>query len=394
MAKVTVRRMFDYDPLDLAVNFYNVVTDQFGADPFLGLRRRFRTVPVQYMTVKVGPGQEGNIVVGGFKIKNMKGEFFLDGNTVDSVVDKEEKSRVEGLLAAVDRRLQTSSLYRGKPVAIAWRAFKDAVMPYGDFLEGINISSDSLVYNPKVLQDLKDQVWTVLQKSDLCRRNGIRLQRKILLSGKFGSGKTMAAILTMKIALENGWTPFYLVPTPQIDTGMLINYAMDISKKYTPAVLILEDIDREQRMGDKFVLGGLMNKLDGILSKNSEILVIMTTNHNDRIAGGLQRPGRIDRIINFDQFDSQDIERLLKLVIPGDMLDANINWDIVAEEARDYPPAFLNNGVATSAKLMAISRSDNDKPFPINQEMLVQICRDLRGQYQACMKELQMGFSA
>ena len=50
-------------------------------------------------------------------------------------------------------------------------------------------------------------------------------------------------------------------------------------------------------------------------SKDSEIIVVFTTNFKDKIAGGFQRPGRIDKTISFNDFTPQDTERLLKVVI-------------------------------------------------------------------------------
>lgn len=72
------------------------------------------------------------------------------------------------------------------------------------------------------------------------------------------------------------------------------------------SIILLEDIDaifqgresvQEKRDGGQSVtFSGLLNALDGVRSQEGRIL-IMTTNHKDKLDPALLRPGRADRCI-------------------------------------------------------------------------------------------------
>jgi Cdc6-like AAA superfamily ATPase len=78
--------------------------------------------------------------------------------------------------------------------------------------------------------------------------------------------------------------------------------------------MTLED---EQRMGNivsstgsqAIDLGVILNLLDGILETPGRI-IIMTTNHPERLDPALVRPGRIDLMVNFKKCSSTDIEEI------------------------------------------------------------------------------------
>lgn len=163
------------------------------------------------------------------------------------------------------------------------------------------------------------------------------------------------------------------------------------ARHYQPAVVAFEDLDHEQRDWDKFALNKLMTSIDGVESKSSQVLIIMTTNHLDKIAAGLQRPGRIDKVVHFDVFSADDIKELLQKIIPTTFLDEHIDWSVVAQSCTDYAPVFVAE-VGISAKLMAISEAGKDGPR-VTQEMLLEVSNDLRAQHKACNVKEGAGFN-
>lgn len=381
--RVVIMRGFEYDSVDLAVAFNNVAKDMFGRDPFYGTKDRFWLPrnPVAFSRAKVGLNQEEKIAVGQMKIRSIKGDFLLDGSTVQVLVEKSEITKVESFLDKVKISLKTSSLYKGKAVTSS-RGFMD--------LSKVNLGQ--LVYNDRVFQELSDNLWVLIEKTDQVRQAGARIRRKLLFQGKFGTGKTMAALVTAKKAIENGFTVFYLEPTNP-DVSGAIEFMLQVAKKYPPALLIIEDFDREQRSGDFYAMGKMMAAVDGMTSKDSEIIVVFTTNFKDKIAGGFQRPGRIDKTISFNSFTTQDTERLLKVVIPPEYLDSAINWDKVSRATSHMTPAFIGEGVGIGATLAAISRANNEKKPVVTEEILLQVSEGLQDQHKACESAEQMGFS-
>ena len=319
--------------------------------------------------------------MGQMRIRGIDGDFLLDGSAVQVLVCKSEVANVESFFDKITANLKTASLYKGKAITSS-RGFMD--------LSKVNLSQ--LVYNDRVFRELSDNLWVLIEKTDQVRQVGARIRRKLLFQGKFGTGKTMAALVTAKKAVENGFTVFYLEPTNP-DVSGAIEFMLQVAKKYPPALLIVEDFDREQRSGDFYAMGKLMAAIDGMTSKDSEIIVVFTTNFKDKIAGGFQRPGRIDKTISFNAFTHQDTERLLKVVIPPEYLDSDINWDKVSRATSHMTPAFIGEGVGVGATLAAISRANNGAKPVVTEEILLQVSEGLQDQHKACEAAEHPGFS-
>lgn len=121
------------------------------------------------------------------------------------------------------------------------------------------------------------------------------------------TGKTMAAYVMAKICENFGWTFIYLENTGDI------NQAVFFAQQYQPAVIFAEDIDSV--MGEKRTnyVNQVLNTIDGVASKNSEIMVVFTTNHIDKVNSALLRPGRLDAVISVTPPDAKAAEALLRL---------------------------------------------------------------------------------
>ena len=188
--KVVIVRGFEYDSIDLAVAFNNTAKAMFGPDPFFGTKDKFWLPrnPVAFSTVKVGLNQEEKIVMGQMRIKGIEGDFVLDGSTIQAFVDKNEIAKAESFMDNVKTSLKTTSLYKGK-----------AVTSSRGFMDLSKVDLDALVYNPRVLQELKDNLFVLMQKTEQLRRDGVRIRRKVLFQGRFGTGKTMAALVAANL---------------------------------------------------------------------------------------------------------------------------------------------------------------------------------------------------
>lgn len=381
--RVVIMRSFEYDSIDLAVAFNKVAKEVFGQDPFFGTKDRFFLPrnPVAFSMVKIGLNQEAKTAVGQMKIRGVDGEFVLEGSTIQVLVEKSETAKVESFFDKVKAKLKNESIYKGKAITSS-RGFMD--------LSRVNLGQ--LVYNRKVFEELADNLWVLIEKTNKCRQAGVRIKRKVLFQGRFGTGKTMACLVTAKKAVENGFTVFYLEPTSP-DVSGAIEFMLQVAKKYPPALLMIEDFDREQRLGDLYAMGKIMAVIDGMTSKDSEVVVVLTTNFKDKIAGGFQRPGRIDKTIDFNLFTPHDTEKLLKVVIPAEHLASDINWEKVGNAASRMAPAFIGEGIGVGATLSAISRASNeDKPI-VTEEILLRVAEGLQDQHKACEAAEHPGFS-
>lgn len=381
--RVVIARDFEYDDFDLAVAFNNVAKERFGEDPFMGAKDRWYLGrnPVVFLKVKTGFNQETKVASGQMAIRGVEGEFIVEGNGVQALVAKGEVSKVESFLDEVKARLKTASIYQGKVVTSS-RGFVD--------LDKVDFSR--LVYNKQVLEELGDNLWVLIEKMIQCREISRPINRKVLFQGKYGVGKTMAVLLTAKKAVEHGFTVFYLEPTVS-DASGAVEFMLQVSRRYAPSLLIIEEFDREQRLGNYNGMSRMMMAIDGVTSKGSEVIVVFTTNHKDKIAAGFQRPGRIDKMINFNVFTAEDAECLLKTVIPSEFIDPNINWANVSNAVCHMTPAFIGEGVGVGATLTAVNRAKSGETPLVTEEIIFHVFEGLQDQHRASETVEQMGFN-
>lgn len=146
-------------------------------------------------------------------------------------------------------------------------------------------------------QKLIDDAKQFLKSEQWYRGNGIPYRRGYLFDGPPGNGKTsmvhvMASALRRNVSVLN---------IPSHCDSALAHSMLRIPSDH---IILLEDIDcvqpkREQRDKGAVSLAGLLNAIDGIAAQEGRIIV-MTTNHKDKIDPALIRPGRADVHATFD----------------------------------------------------------------------------------------------
>ena len=384
MAEVTVQiiRSFRYDSYDVAVAFQKVAERIFGPDQFVGIRMKWwwPRSPVASKSVTIGLDKKMKVFTGFAQIPGI-GEFSIDGNIIQVVVKKSKTKIIEDFLDEVKNVLETDSIYKGKAVTSA-----------REFMDLSHVDSGKLVYNSQIFRELNEHLWVLIEKTNDCRSDGLQIQRKVMFEGRYGTGKTMALLVTMRKAIDNGFTVFYLDPT-NLSVSESLNDMIKLARKYRPALIAIEDFDREQRMGGNYAIEMLMIAIDGALSKDDEMLIVLTTNFKNKVAGGFQRPGRIDKTISFNIFTASDAEQLLKTVIPERLLSPNINWSKVGDAASRMTPAFVK-GIGDTAILAARSRANSGETPMITEEIMLSAIEGLREQQKACeAAEQSVGFT-
>jgi SpoVK/Ycf46/Vps4 family AAA+-type ATPase len=64
---------------------------------------------------------------------------------------------------------------------------------------------------------------------------------------------------------------------------------------------------------EKLTLGSILQVFDGILETPGRI-IIMTTNHPEKLDPALVRPGRVDVVVNFDRFTAVEIHEMFEKI--------------------------------------------------------------------------------
>jgi chaperone BCS1 len=114
-------------------------------------------------------------------------------------------------------------------------------------------------------------------------------------------------------------------------------------------IYVFEDIDcntsivcnRKNTQNDNnsekpsITLSNVLNCLDGVLELN-DVIIIMTTNHIEKLDPALIRPGRINRVIELTKLDSDSMREMIKYKYQVCVKDSLIKNKVIT-------PATLNN---------------------------------------------------
>ncbi len=354
---VKVWEIIDASPLDGAVAFVRALQRSYGWANSVPTPGFFGPKPPAFITVDIGPNLEDKIQIpwGGFKIPGVENPIHTDitntprGSALVLYGDVKKKDvDTLKLIADLTRQIvKDESIYRGK--AIRLRSESASMADLNNPPEFIDLSAaktSELVLPREVETLIRTNIWTLVEKTDECRKARIPLKRGVLLSGKYGTGKTLTSLLTADRCVQNGWTFISL------DRSQNLAQALEWAKRYEPCVIFAEDIDRAANERTEST-NDLLNIMDGVLSKNAKIMVVMTTNHIERINQAMLRPGRLDAVITLLPPDAEAAERLLRIYGHA-LISAKEDLKDVATALAGSIPAMIREVVERS-KLAAIS---------------------------------------
>ncbi len=142
-----------------------------------------------------------------------------------------------------------------------------------------------------------------------------------------------------------------------VDTVRNLQPAIYFAQQYQPAVIFAEDIDRvvegSARTDD---VDAILNSIDGVDTKGSELIVVLTTNHIERINRAMLRPGRLDAVVSVRPPDAEAAQRLLRLYGRG-LIPEDAKLLTVGGMLEGQIPAVIREVVERS-KFSAITRLD------------------------------------
>lgn len=162
------------------------------------------------------------------------------------------------------------------------------------------------------------------EKRERYRHLGVPHRRGYLFYGPPGTGKSSAA-LALACQLK---VPLYdLSLASPFSDNSLKSMLRDLPQR---CVLLIEDVDKAFAERDKtddihkgLTFSGLLNAIDGVTAREGRIL-ILTTNHPDRLDPALVRAGRTDRKFEFGYATADQARRLFARFFPDDDLDSAV----------------------------------------------------------------------
>lgn len=363
--EVDVNEVIKAHPADGALALRAALTERFGApNTRAGKVQTFfgpMDVPPQTISVEVDFGKTEQVQWSGFKVPQIDGEMWCatmsEGNMLYFVLKGKVKRKHLGLVKQIADRTRvlasTKSIYRGKAIRLPTDEHGNVDYMNFRFIDLRNAGKERLIFSDSVHMQIQANLFTPLENTAACRANGIPLKRGVLLAGKYGTGKTETARAAASAAVANGWT-FLLVER----VGGL-RAAIEIARMYAPCVVFAEDIDRAVAGDTRTVsIDDVLNIVDGVESKKDELLLVLTTNHVERINKAMLRPGRIDAVIEISPPDAAAVAKLMRLYC-GELLSPGDKLEKSSARLAGQIPAVIAE-VCRKAKLYAITRDPNN----------------------------------
>jgi ATPase family associated with various cellular activities (AAA) len=299
----------------------------------------------QIITIDVGLDEQMDVMWGQLDFPVCKGTLNL-GTTRDEdgtvrfamalTTAKKNQAVVQGFWKVVEAELQENSIYRGK-------AIDDADMP--KFIDISEVDEHALVFNEVTRLQLSANIWSPITHREVLIAEGVDTKRTILLEGPYGTGKSEVGLVTAQKCVEHGRT--FLLCNPKDNNVFEV---LKTAAQYQPATVFIEDCDT---FTDKYTSERLLDAFDGILSKNIDIQIVMTTNHKDRLLKGMLRPGRLDACIHMGPLDDKHNEELIRKLFKEEL---TVDFSEIAPKLSEFTPAFVVE-MAKKVKLFAITRA-------------------------------------
>lgn len=389
----------DAFPLDGALALANTLKDVFGWTNLESVPGGFffPDNPPQQVLVETGPDTSITVPWGrmsipgvtgyletGIAIRGLRPIFVIMGQTT-----RKFEKLIHELADQVKIRAREDSIYRGKAIYLNFRdadgdridlrRIASEITP--KFVDTRRVNPDELVFPAETMQQIETCLFNPVRHSETCRKHSIPLKRGVLLEGPYGTGKTQTAFLLARECVQNGWTFLYIKDVRDLDI------AISIAEAYQPCAIFGEDVNRivgEQRDAE---VDKVLNAMDGVLNKKSEVMVVLTTNELNAIHQAAVRPGRIDTVVPVRAPDSEAAIRLVKLYGRGSVQATDEELaQALAKLVADSATASMFREVVERAKLSAITRLANPSDEIVISARDVGIAADTLLEHQKLLK--------
>lgn len=376
---------YDVLPLDGAHALAEVLINKFGWAPATSTPGFFGDTPPQLISVETSVGVFASVPWGRFSLPNIKGHIETGVSkkngrftfSINAKILRMNEETVRSLFAEVREYLKTGSIYKGKAIKLRFRdeQGQPLQMPEPVFLDTSKINPNGLIYSADVMAAVETNLFTPVSRAADCIANGISVKRGVLLSGTFGTGKTMAANVASRLATDAGITYVYV---PRADE---LSDAIEFAKQYqSPAcVIFCEDIDRSVNGERSVAMDDILNILDGVDTKNANIITVLTTNDLNSINAAMLRPGRLDAVIDVTPPDADAVEKLIRLY-GAETITKDTDLAEVGVILAGNIPAVIAE-VVKRAKLSQLRlQAPGEKVKQISQAALIEAATTMRAQ--------------
>jgi transitional endoplasmic reticulum ATPase len=392
---VGIQETFDVFPWDGAYLLDRVLTRKFGWSAATATPGFFGPQPPQLISIDTGPTSKIQVPWGSFSLPKVDGllqtgvgkkgarfVFHLSAN-----VKRKDEATIQKIFEELRREAAEFSLYRGQAIKMR---FKDdngqaLEMPEPKFMDTSDIRREQLIYSDDVMAAVETSLFTPIERVQDCIDNGLTIKRGVLLGGTYGTGKTLAARVASKLAVDHGITYLYV---PRADE---LPDAIEFAKQYqSPAcVIFCEDIDRALSGERDVAMDDILNIIDGIDTKSANLIVVLTTNELKKINAAMLRPGRLDAVIDVTPPDAKAVEKLLRHY-GAESIDQATDLTKAGELLAGHIPAVIAE-VVKRAKLAQLRlQQPGEKVKQLSEQALVEAAKTMRMQLNLLKEQSEL----
>lgn len=363
-------------PYDACNAFHRAVSEVYGQMLSASSQSFFGTMPGRCLTVPTSHNTSIKVPLGNAKVPGLPINMRIDvmdpaawtpgerGGFIKFTHKRMYAPMIQDIEARTKAILAKESIFQGKAINSGY-----------EFIDITGFSRESVIYSQEQERQLRANVFTLIEHTSRAQAANIPLKRGILLHGPYGTGKTLTALYTASLCVEHGWSFILVRTTDSIDA------AIQMAQKIQPACVFFEDIDAaagEERDAD---VNAILNTIDGVLSKDSKVVVILTTNHIEKVSPAMLRPGRLDAVIKLGELDDPGIIKFISANMTNahgvTMLRDHLDSKAICAAAAGYTPAFLKEAVS-KATLYSIARGERQ----ICSADIVDALNELRPQWE------------
>lgn len=363
---VAINHMLPFPVSEGMVAFLRVLQREYGFVSNTGSFHPFwGKEPPQYLGIEISPGVRESIPVGELRIPGISGYLtptfgVRQGHAVFKITGEckgKDRHQVDKIVKMVEEECRRFSIYRGHTITTSFPVVEECSGledTFPQFAQLGEVLTEQVIFSRDVEEQIDVSLFVPIKQTENCRLHKIPLKRGVLLEGPYGTGKTLTAAATATLCRKHGWTFIYL------KNVMRLAEAYHFAANYQPAVIFAEDIDQillgnsDEKIEKN--LKQLQNAMDGIDTKGIEVITVLTTNHLEKMALAMLRPGRLDTVVSVRPPDDEASLRLVRMYA-GALLDENADLEHsnVGTLLSGEIPAIIREVVERS-KLAALRR--------------------------------------